>query len=62
MKEDVVARLKEFIENEAKSCSMDFGGITPLYVYRMLGGSVAIDEIAMGMAELRKRGFIYTNR
>ena len=62
MMEDVVARLKEFIENEARSCSMDFGGITPLYVYRMLGGSVAIDEIAMGMAELRKRGFIYTNR
>lgn len=54
--------LTQFIENETRSCSMDFGGITPLYVYRMLGGSVAIDEIAMGMAELRKRGFIYTNR
>ena len=24
---------------------MDFGGITPEYVYRMLGGQYSIDEI-----------------
>jgi len=36
----LVDRLRELIENEARSCSMDFGCITPLYVYRMLGGSV----------------------
>lgn len=58
MKEDVIYRLKEFIEEEARSCSMDFGCITPLYVYRMLGGSVAIDEIATGLTELRKNGFM----
>jgi len=34
MKEDVVARLREFIENEMRSCSMDLGGITPKYVQR----------------------------
>ena len=51
-------RLQSFIDSEGKSCSMDIGGITPLYVYRMWGGSVAIDEIAMGMAELRKNGFM----
>ena len=45
MKEDVVCRLKAFIEDEARSCSMDFGGITPEYVYRMLGGQYTIDEI-----------------
>ena len=47
-------RLKEFIENEARSCSMDPGCITPLYVYRMWGGSVALEEIERGLAEIRK--------
>ncbi len=27
--------LTQFIENEMRSCSMDIGGITPEYVYRM---------------------------
>ena len=44
------------MENEARSCSMDIGGITPLYVYRMWGGAVAIEDIATGLAELRKNG------
>ena len=38
-------RLREFIENETRSCSMDIGGITPLYVYRMWGGKVPLNEI-----------------
>jgi len=50
---DVVARLKEFMENEARSCSMDFGCITPLYVYRMWGGAVAIEEIATAMSDVK---------
>ena len=41
-----------------RSCSMDIGGITPLYVYRMWGGRVAIEEIATGLTELRKIGFM----
>lgn len=45
MKEEVIYRLKSFIESEARSCSMDFGCITPLYVYRMWGGMVPFDEI-----------------
>ena len=49
-------RLKEFIENEARSCSMDFGCVTPEYVFRSWGGSIAMDEIAMGLTELRKQG------
>ena len=32
-------RLKEFVENEARSCSMDFGCVTPEYVFRSWGGS-----------------------
>lgn len=29
----MIDRLKQFVENEMRSCSMDIGGITPLYVY-----------------------------
>ena len=36
---DVVERLKSFIENETRSCSMDFGAISPEYVFRMWGGN-----------------------
>ena len=50
----LIDRLKEFMEDEARSCSMDSGCITPLYVYRMWGGSVALEEIERGLAELRK--------
>ena len=56
MKEEVIYRLKEFIEEEARSCSMDFGCITPQYVYRMWGGNVAIEEIEAAMAEIRYPG------
>ena len=49
MIDNIVLRLKEFMENEARSCSMDFGCVTPEYVYRMWGGSVAIEEIANAM-------------
>lgn len=46
-------KLKEFMEQKARLCSKDFGCITPLYVYRMWGESVAIEEIATAMAEER---------
>ena len=51
-------KLQSFIECEGKSCSFDPELITPEYVYRMWGGSVAIDEIATGLTELRKNGFL----
>lgn len=50
------SRLLQFLEDEGKSCSFDPELITPEYVYRMWGGSVAIDEIATGLTELRKQG------
>ena len=53
MNNSIVERLKEFMENEAWSCSMDLGCVTSEYVYRSWGGSVAIDEIATGVTELR---------
>ena len=52
---DIVERLKEFMENEARSCSMDFGCITPEYVYRMWGGSVAIEDIETALKEIKKK-------
>ena len=45
----LISRLQEFMENEARSCSMDFGCVTPLYVYRMWGGDVALEEIETAM-------------
>ena len=49
----LIERLQEFLETEARSGSMDFGCITPLYVYRMWGGQYPIEEIENGLAELR---------
>ena len=50
---DIVTRLNEFMDNEAKSCSMDFGCITPEYVHRMWGGSVPMEEIEEAMKEVK---------
>ena len=54
MKNELIARLKDFMENEARSCSMDFGCITPLYVYRMWGGNTSLEEIERAMLEVRR--------
>ena len=55
---NLVERLKELMDNEARSCSMDYGCITPEYVQRAWGGRVAIEEITQGLTELRKQGFM----
>ena len=52
MEKDIVTRLRELMDNEAKSCSMDFGCITPEYVYRMWGGTVKLEEIEEAMREV----------
>ena len=53
MKNDVVALLKEFLENEARSCSMDFGCVTAEYVWRMWGGAVSLNEIEAGLKQIK---------
>jgi len=53
---EIVERLQQFIEDEARSCSMDFGCITPEYVFRMWGGQYSIEEIEKGFEELRNQG------
>ena len=55
MDNDIIARLREFLDNEAKSCSMDFGCITPEYVHRMWGGIVPIEKIEAAMEEVRRQ-------
>ena len=46
MKMDVVERLRH----------MDFGGITPLYVYRMWNDDVPLEEIERAMTEIKFPG------
>ena len=55
----LIDRLKAFIDNEAKSCSVDFGCITPLYVYRMWGGTVAYNEIESALKYLKAHNYGY---
>ena len=50
--EDLKLKFAAFIEQEMRSCSMDVGGITPEYVYRMWGGKVALEDIKAAMAEM----------
>lgn len=49
----VVQKLREVIEEEARSCTMDFGCITPLYVYRMWGGRVPLDDITPAFQSIK---------
>ena len=56
--QDLIIRIREFVENEARSGSMDFGCVTPLYVYRMWGGQYSIEDIESGLTEIRKQGFM----
>ena len=58
MKTMIVDRIREFMENEARSGSMDFGCVTPVYVYRMFGGQYSIEDIENGITELRKQGYM----
>ena len=53
MSNEIILMLHEFIESEARSCSMDFGCVTPLYVYRMWGGRVALSDIESGLREIQ---------
>lgn len=53
MAEDIISRLREFIEIEGRSCSMDPAGITPEYVHRMWGGKVPLEEIEAGLKVIK---------
>lgn len=51
--DEIVSRIQQFLESEARSCSMDFGCVTPQYVYRMWGGAVALEDIEAGLKEIK---------
>lgn len=53
MDPELVTRLEQFIESEARSCSMELAGITPEYVFRMWGGQVPMEEIEEALASYR---------
>ena len=53
----LVDRLRACVEMEARSGSRDPGCITPLYIYRMWGGCVSMEEIEAGLQELRRGNF-----
>lgn len=53
--DSLINRLREFMENEARSCSMDYGCVTPQYVSRMWGGSVPVDDIAEALKEAKRQ-------
>ena len=55
MNNELIKRLRKFMENEARSCSMEPGLVTPEYVYRMWGRSVPLEEIEEAMAEVRRK-------
>ena len=55
---ELVQRVKEFMINEARSCSMDYGCITPDYIYRMWGGNVTLSDIEAAL-NVCKRELLY---
>lgn len=51
---ELLDRLNEFIENEGKTCSFNPELITPLYVFRMWEGTVAIEDIDAAFERLKR--------
>ena len=49
---ELITRLREFIEDETRSCSMDPALVTPEYVFRMWGGKVPLEDIEEAMKAL----------
>lgn len=52
--EQLIEKLRAFMESEARSCSMDSGCITPEYVFRMWGGTVPLEKIEEAMKQVAK--------
>jgi Uncharacterized conserved protein, contains double-stranded beta-helix domain len=59
---ELVGRLKTFLENEARSCSIDPACVTPEYVCRMLGGTMAPEDIAESLEKAKALLKGYTHR
>ncbi len=53
-----IDRLKDFMEQEARLCSMDFGCISSFYVCRIWGGEVPLNEIEEALKYIDPRFMI----
>ena len=53
MTKELLNKLYGFMVDEARSCSMDFGCITPEYVFRSWGGAVALEDIMDALRNIR---------
>ena len=53
--EDIVARLKQWMEDEGISSPSEYGANTPMYIYKMWGGEVPLKEIEKAFAELNSK-------
>ena len=51
----MIDRLTQFVESEMLSCSMDFGCVTPIYIYRMFGGTIPLREIEEAFPIVQKQ-------
>ena len=50
---ELVERLSQFVEEEARACSMEPALITAEYVCRMWGGKVSLEEIDAALKVVR---------
>ena len=50
---EVIEHLRQFIEDEARACSMEPALITAEYVFRMWGGKVSLEEIEAALKVVR---------
>lgn len=50
---DVISRLRQFIEEEARACSMEPALITAEYVCRTWGAKVSLEEIDAALKIVR---------
>lgn len=53
LKNEVIEQLRQFIEDEARACSMEPALITAEYVFRMWGGKVSLEEIEAALKVVR---------
>ena len=54
MNTELQEKVRTLLENEARSCSMDFGCVDAKYVQRMLGGAYTVEDIEVALKVVKK--------
>ncbi len=54
-KKELITKLKQFLEEESRSCSMDPACVTAEYVCRMWGGTVPLEDIEEVLKEVKEK-------